>query len=69
MPMSNNGDTEESDDQRAAMRMVGILVYKLGGAVDIHQHDFEALDGMMLVVQDFALDEPLHLRLVKAPAR
>jgi hypothetical protein len=60
-----NSDGDGSDDQAAAMRMVAILVHKLGDAVDIYQHDFDALQGAALVVMDFTFDGPLKLRLVK----
>ena len=56
---------DPSDDQAAAMRMVGILVHKLGGSVEICPEDFEAIDGLALVMMDFDFDGPLKLQLVK----
>src|SRR5262245_15994362 len=57
-------DDPEADDIRAAMRMVGILLLKLGGSVTIHPDELERLDNFVLVTDDFDFGRALRLRLV-----
>jgi len=58
-------DAFDTVDVAAAMRIVGILVLRLGGKVEIEPEELDRLEGWALVSMDFGMQKVLKLEMVR----
>jgi len=58
-------DAFDTVDVAAAMRIVGILVLRLGGKVEIEPEELDKLEGWALVSMDFGMQRVLKLEMVR----